>query len=78
MATATTNVKFKIRRDTQDGWASKNPVLALGEPGYETTNSILKIGDGTTTWNDLIPVNFTLNIPGPQGPVGTATTLIPG
>ena len=34
-----------------------NPVLAEGEPGFDTTNNILKIGDGTTNWNSLVAVN---------------------
>lgn len=34
-------------------WESLNPVLRKGEPGYNTTNSRLKIGDGITPWNDL-------------------------
>ncbi|WP_254126749.1 hypothetical protein [Aquihabitans sp. G128] len=28
-------------------------MLAAGEPGYETDTGVLKIGDGTTAWNDL-------------------------
>ena len=34
-------------------WESQNPVLAAGEFGYDTTNKIVKIGDGTTAWNAL-------------------------
>lgn len=46
---------LQIRRDTAANWASANPTLALGEPGYDTTNKTLKIGDGTTAWNSLAP-----------------------
>jgi hypothetical protein len=50
-----TNVRFQLRRDNATAWASAlNPVLLAGEPGYDTTNKILKIGDGITTWS-LLP-----------------------
>ena len=45
--------RIKLRRDTADNWDTINPVLALGEPGYDTTNNKLKIGDGVTAWQDL-------------------------
>lgn len=45
------------RRDTAANWASANPVLASGELGFDTTNKILKIGDGSTAWNSLAPLN---------------------
>ena len=38
---------------TSTEWESQNPVLAAGEFGYDTTNKITKIGDGSTHWNDL-------------------------
>lgn len=44
---------LRIRRDTSANWASTNPVLSLGEPGYTTDTKILKIGDGSTAWNSL-------------------------
>lgn len=34
-------------------WASENPVLAVGEIGYDSTNKITKIGDGVTAWERL-------------------------
>lgn len=34
-------------------WESTNYVLAEGEFGYDTTNKITKMGDGTTAWNAL-------------------------
>lgn len=50
-----TNVRFQLRRDNATAWASAlNPVLLAGEPGYDTTNKILKIGDGITKWS-LLP-----------------------
>lgn len=34
-------------------WTQVNPVLAKGEPGYETDTGKLKIGDGVSTWTSL-------------------------
>ena len=42
-----------LRRDTAANWSSENPVLSEGEPGFDTTNEILKVGNGTTPWNSL-------------------------
>ncbi len=43
----------KLRSDTAANWTAANPVLGAGEPGYDTTNGKLKIGNGTTAWNFL-------------------------
>lgn len=45
--------QIKLRRDTSANFASKNPVLGIGEPAYETDTKKLKIGDGTTAYNSL-------------------------
>jgi hypothetical protein len=44
---------IKLRRDAAGNWTAANPILALGEPGYETNTGKLKIGDGATHWNSL-------------------------
>jgi hypothetical protein len=44
---------IKIRRGTEQEWLFTNPILSLGELGYETTNNILKVGDGVKTWSEL-------------------------
>ena len=41
------------RRGTSDQWTSANPVLAVGEMGYETDTKKFKYGDGLTNWLDL-------------------------
>lgn len=46
-------VQIQFRRDTATNWSSNNPVLAIGEPGFDTTNKVMKIGDGTNTWTAL-------------------------
>lgn len=56
--------RMQQRRGTAAEWASTNPVLALGEIGFDTTNLNIRIGDGVNTWEDLDTVS------GPEGPVG--------
>lgn len=46
-------VTIRLRRDSAANWSSANPVLAMGEPGYETDTKKLKVGDGATAWNSL-------------------------
>jgi hypothetical protein len=46
-------VKIQLRRDTSSNWSSINPVLSLGEPGFETDTNKIKFGDGTSAWNSL-------------------------
>jgi len=47
-------VQIQLRRDTAANWASANPVLALGEMGFETDTLKYKLGDGVTAWNSLL------------------------
>lgn len=49
--------RIQLRRDTEQNWVENNPVLSQGEPGWDTTNDIFKIGDGTTPWNALPAVS---------------------
>lgn len=55
------NSKIQIRKGSSSEWNSANPILDLGEPGFDSTNSIIKIGDGSTPWNDLRPINESIN-----------------
>ena len=45
--------KIQYRRDTAANWTSINPVLAAGEPGFETDTKKHKIGNGTLAWTAL-------------------------
>jgi len=47
------SVTIKIRRDTAAKWASVNPILSAGEPGFETDTLKVKYGDGVHAWNSL-------------------------
>lgn len=43
----------RFRRGTTAEWEYANPTLQKGEPGYDTEAGVLKVGDGTTAWNEL-------------------------
>lgn len=44
---------YRVPRKRSSVWENKNPILANGELGFDTTNRQLKMGDGVTPWNDL-------------------------
>lgn len=46
------NQLLQLRRDTAADWATVNPVLEFGEPGWDAAG-ILKVGDGVTAWASL-------------------------
>ena len=45
---------LQLRRDTAGNWTSNNPVLNQGEIGVELGTSYFKIGDGVSTWSELL------------------------
>jgi hyaluronoglucosaminidase len=66
---STTNVRFQLRKDITANWTTVNPVLLLGEPGFEIDTRKLKIGTGQR-WNDTEYVVGEGGLGGTQGPVG--------
>lgn len=44
---------IKLRTGTTTQWTKANPILALGEPGYDSDSHVLKVGDGGTPWTSL-------------------------
>ena len=44
---------IQFKRGTAARFVELNLVLAAGEPGFEYDTKRLKIGDGSTAWNDL-------------------------
>lgn len=44
---------IKYRRGTAAQWTTANPILAVGEPGYESDTGKYKIGNGSSTWSAL-------------------------
>jgi hypothetical protein len=51
------NNLIQLRKGISTDWASQDPILASGEPGFDLTNNILKIGDGVTTWSLLSQIS---------------------
>jgi hypothetical protein len=47
------NIRFQLLRATKIEWSTKNPILRSGEPGIESDTARLKLGDGSTTWDNL-------------------------
>ncbi|WP_197478747.1 hypothetical protein, partial [Rhodococcus sp. EPR-279] len=45
--------QIQVRRGTTAQWTAANPILLAGEPGYDTTLEVFKIGNGTDHWGDL-------------------------
>lgn len=50
---AITTVTVPPRAGTAAEWAASTLVLADGEVGFDTTNNVTKVGDGTNVWADL-------------------------
>ena len=48
------------RRDTAANWLLTNPVLRLGEVGWDTTSNRAKRGDGVSHW-DALPYSVSLS-----------------
>jgi len=51
------NVLIKLRRDTAANWASVNPTPSAGEPCFENDTGLLKVGDGSTAYSQLLYIN---------------------
>jgi len=44
---------IQLRRGTAAQWTASNPVLASGEPAFESDTGKFKIGNGSSTWTAL-------------------------
>lgn len=53
MSAKTLSTKYILTSDSAQNWQTNNPVLPANLMGYDTDNKRIKIGDGTTAWNDL-------------------------
>lgn len=56
--TLTKKLKIKLRNDISSAWQAKNPVLLKGELGFDQSSKYVKIGDGTTAWNNLSTIRL--------------------
>lgn len=61
---------LKFRRDYSWRWTQKNPILADGEPGFETNTGRFKLGDGVTPWVELDYFN-------PEQPTDASNATLP-
>ena len=66
--------QIQLRRGAAASWTSNNPILAIGEVGYETDTLRSKIGDGVTAWNSLAYWQSAASFVQTIGD-GTATTI---
>jgi hypothetical protein len=74
------NDLITFRKGTATQWSDVNPVLSSGEPGYDLTNGILKIGDGVSNWVALSgigssSVGGSFSSVGVRGIISTTGTL---
>lgn len=53
MPDKTINTRQQQKRDTAANWTTNNPILLAGEFGIESDTNKMKVGDGTTAWNNL-------------------------
>lgn len=52
-----TQIGSVVDSRTAAAFAAANPVLVAGAVGFESDTGILKVGDGSTAWSSLAPVN---------------------
>lgn len=57
MAQNQVNIRLITRNDTAENWTTKNPVLLEGEMGLVRETGLIKVGDGTTAWDNLSYIN---------------------
>lgn len=63
--TNTIKMRFQFRRDIWENWElHKGEIPAAGEPCFVIDKNILKIGDGTTSFEKLEPINVKLDADG--------------
>ena len=65
-------IQIQYRRGTAAQWTAANPVLASGEPGYETDTGKFKVGDGSSNWASL---PYSSGLQGPKGDQGDQVEL---
>lgn len=58
MAQNSVRATLILRNDLAATWASRDPILARGEIGAEIDTGLLKIGDGSTSFNNLKYINL--------------------
>ena len=53
------NITTRIanKYDSASNWSTNNPTLLAGELGIESDTKLVKVGDGTLSWNSLTYIN---------------------
>jgi hypothetical protein len=46
---------IQVKRGTEAIWSQLDPVLKYGELGLDSSNNIIKIGDGERSWGNIAP-----------------------
>lgn len=67
-------IQIQYRRGLASQWTSANPILASGEPGYESDTGKFKVGTGSAHWVALSYSSGTQGVQGLAGSVGTGFT----
>lgn len=57
------DTRIQLRRGTSTEFSNANPTLGAGEPAYDSTNKVIKVGDGTKNW-DALPNHVISDISG--------------
>ena len=53
---------IQVRRGSISDWNTANPILNAGEPGWDSSNKILKIGNGTNNWSSIKEISPYFNV----------------
>jgi len=53
---------IQVRRGSSSEWMLINPILSIGELGFEIDTNKLKIGNGSDTWNNLKYIGSSENV----------------
>ena len=74
----TLKARVPYKSGTAASWASFNPILLAGEPGYETDTKILRIGDGSTAFVSLPAIDASGATPAPASRIISTGTGLTG
>jgi hypothetical protein len=50
-----TQAIIQVKRGTEAIWSQLDPVLQYGELGLDSSNNIIKVGDGERSWGSIAP-----------------------
>lgn len=78
MAELTIKSRILFRDDTAANWSTTNPILKNGEPGWDSTNYRLKIGNDVNAWSDLKWATPNVDIYTDSGIEGANTFYVKG